>query len=187
MPPIASAGAAGTAGEGSGIEKLGICARLNRQVILASNVALNFDFEVYNDPCVGWTTTLYQVEQARPDYLNVLKAWNSGFWGCKQLGVETFALVWKQPDVLTQGDLNQLITVYMQVLNRDLELDGQNALSPDEVVEMRQALERLGESMVTDSTLDFSHPECLLPPGGEGGAGGAGGAGSGTAGHGGHG
>lgn len=194
MKAVTEGGAGGASSPYSGVEKLSLCPRLDRELDVASTVTISFDFEVYSDPCVGWTTSLYLVEKARPSYLNVLKAWNPGFWGCKDAGVETFALLWKQPDVLTRGDLDRLITLYIQVLDRDLELRSQAGLSPAEIAEMRAALERLGQGMVTDPTLDFSHPECLLPPAGEGGAGGDGatqaGAGgqlsSGSGGYGGH-
>jgi hypothetical protein len=106
--------------------------------------------------------------------LNSLNVWNQRFWGCKALGVETFPLLWEQPDVLTRGDVDRLIELYIQVLDGILELDQQATLSPNETTEMREALERLSERMITDPTLDFSHPECLVPPAGEGGAGGEG-------------
>jgi hypothetical protein len=175
MPPLEVGGAGGT--PGSGIEQLELCPRIAMLPVLSSQFARNFDREVYNDPCIGWTTQLYQVTNNRPEYLSALTAWNQGFWGCKETGVGSFALLWKQPEVLTAGDARRLIELYVLRLNTDLVAFNQAMLSPKEEAEMRAALERLSDTMVTNATLDYSHPECLEPPG----SGGAGGEGSGGA------
>lgn len=186
MPPFEVGGAGGT--PGNGLEQLGLCPRLAQRPVLSSRFALNFDRAVYNDPCIGWTTKLYEVTQNRPEYLSALTAWSLGFWGCKEVGVEGFALLWKQPEVLTAGDAKRLIAYYILVLNLELKSLDQAELSPKEEEEMSAALERLSETMVTDSTLDYSHSECLDPPGGGGAGGeGSGGAPLGIAGEGGHG
>jgi hypothetical protein len=185
MPPVPGGGAGGMPGGDLGVEQLALCGRLNQRAVLSSRFVSNFDFVVYWDACIGWTTKLYEVEQAQGDYLNQLSAWNQRFWGCTEMGAEGFALLWKQPDVLTAGDANRLIARYISVLNAELEALGQSTLSPNEEMEMRAALERLSKSMVTDPTLDYSHPECLNPPVGEGGAGGEGGGGGGAGGEGG--
>lgn len=184
MPPVELGGAGGA--PGSGLEQLGLCPRLAQRPVLSSRFALNFDRAVYNDPCIGWTTELYQVTQNRPEYLSALTAWSLGFWGCKEVGVSGFALLWKQPEVLTAGDAKRLIAYYILVLNLELKSLDQAELSPKEEEEMSAALERLSETMVTDPTLDYSHTECLNPPGGGGAGGeGSGGAPLGTAGEGG--
>lgn len=175
MPPVQGGGAGGMPGGDLGVEQLALCGRLTQRVVLSTRFVSNFDFVVYWDACIGWTTKLYEVEQAQGDYLNQLSAWNQRFWGCTDTGAEGFPLVWKQPDVLTAGDANRLIARYISVLNLELEALGQSTLSSNEEMEMRAALQRLSESMVTDPTIDYSHPECLNPPVGEGGAGGEGG------------
>jgi hypothetical protein len=176
MPPVEMGGAGGMVAT-SGVERLSLCGRLLQKPILASRFARTFDYAVFNDPCIGWSTALYELTQERDEYLAALSTWSHSFWGCKDLGVESFALLWKQPDVLTAGDANQFIDYYILVLNLELEALSQAELSPSEVSEMRAALKRLSETMVTDPTLEFSHPECDDPPTGEGGAGGADGAG----------
>lgn len=179
MPGVEMGGAGGVPG-GSGVERLAICGRFIQESILASRFALTFDKAVFRDPCLGWSTALYEVTQERDEYLAALSTWSHTFWGCKDAGVAGFALLWKQPDMLTAGDAERLIDYYILVLNYELNALNQAVLSSSEEMEMRAALERLSKTMVTNPTLELSHPECLPPPDGEGGAGGdgAGGAGS---------
>lgn len=181
MPPVEMGGAGGL-GQAPGLERLPLCGRLIQESILASRFALSFDKAVFRDRCLGWSTELYEVTQERDEYLAALSTWSHSFWGCKTVGVESFGLLWKQPDVLTAGDAKRFIDYYLLLLDFELNALGQDQLSPSEVIEMRAALTRLSEQMVTDPTLEYSHPECLDPPPGEGGAGGAdGGAGAGGA------
>jgi hypothetical protein len=110
---------------------------------------------------------------ARDDYTNALTAWSSALWGCTDSGVSGFALLFEQPDVLTAGDAKRLIDYYLLVLDVQLNTLQQAKLSPNEIQQLRAALERLSLTMITDPSLEYSHPECVNPPDGGGGAGGA--------------
>ena len=152
-----------------GPEQLTLCARLTQEGTRADRLALAFDKAVYKDPCVGWVTTLYEVKQARPDFLNQLSDWSMELWGCEGDGVETFGLIY-EPAPLSAGDVKLLIDYYMTLATAELKL------SPGEISEMRAALERLGEKAASDPSELPSHTDCLGGPGGAGGGANEGGA-----------
>jgi hypothetical protein len=104
----------------------------------------------------------------RDDYINALERWNLRFWGCEDVPVETFELVWGEPP-LSQGDVDILIGYYMESAIEHLEL------SPKEQDEMLAALRRLSTLVVTSDSPEASKPSCT-----DGGAGGAGPGGAGA-------
>lgn len=164
MAQLGDAGAAGAGGapEGSSLEQLSFCARLDRLSIHSNNVVVYFDIAVYNDPCVDWVTTLHGTEH-HSDFLNNLAVWNLRFWGCFAEGVSNFGLIY-EPAPLSQGDAELLIDHYLRAATTELQL------SSAEDAEMRAALERLARTVVVDPSSLPSHVDCLSGAGGAGGA-----------------
>jgi hypothetical protein len=183
-----SAGAGNTpGGEGGGppdgplLEELSLCDRLTQVAAKNLKTSKMFELGVYTDCRVDWLARLYVDINKRDDYLNDLLTWNQKFWGCQELPVGDFLLVWGTP-ALSQGDAKIVIDYYVSAAIEHLEL------TPKEEQEMREALERLSTLVVTSSSLEPSKPSCADPNGGAGGqggsagvdAGGAGGTGGGT-------
>jgi hypothetical protein len=172
-----SAGSAGAGGSGGSAaqpepERLTLCARLLQTLVLSNGFSVTFDGAVFKDKCVGWTTELYKAEHARSTYLSELSAWNLKLWGCQDAGATGFAPVWGTPETLTAGDAARLVAYYVAALNAQLAAMSQERLSPTEEAAMREALSRLSQSVITDPTTEFSHPDCLNPSG-TGGSGGS--------------
>ncbi len=172
-----SAGSAGSGGSGGSAaqpepERLTLCARLLQTLVLSNGFSVTFDGAVFKDKCVGWTTELYKAEHARSTYLSELSAWNLKLWGCQDAGATGFAPVWGTPETLTSGDAVRLVAYYVAALNAQLAAMSQERLSPTEEAAMREALARLSQSVITDSTTEFSHADCLNSSG-TGGSGGS--------------
>lgn len=176
----ASAGAGNTpGGEGGGppdgppIEELSLCDRLTQ--VAAKNLQTTKMFErgVYTDCRVDWLAQRYVDAKARDDYLNDLLTWNQKFWGCQEVPVDDFLLVWGTPP-LSQGDAKIVVDYYVAAAIEHL------GLTPKEEQEMREALERLSTLVVTSASLEPSQPSCVDPNGGAGGQDGAGGAAGGV-------
>jgi hypothetical protein len=159
-PPLANGGAGPVV-----VERLTLCDRLTQRSTHAFNVARNYDHAVYDDCRTRWVTNLYLADQAREAFLNELQTWNLAFWGCIDVPVQSFALVYGTPP-LTQGDAGAMIQKYMTVAKADL------VLSPDEADEMQAALERLSQQDVVDPSLELSGSLCATANGGAGGVGG---------------
>jgi len=155
--------------DGPVLEELSVCDRLLR--VPEKNLAQSdmFERESYLDCRVKWLPRLYIDARARKDYLNALEDWNDRFWGCQDLPVDDFLLVWGTPP-LSQGDADIIIEHYMAAAIEQLQL------TQKEEDEMRAALQRLATLVVTSSSLEPSQPDCVDPNGGAGGMAGAGGA-----------
>lgn len=159
-------GGGGSAGDGPISEELTLCDRLSQVQAKEEDVTDQFERSAWLDCRVHWLPDLYvhpaQGPQVRDDYINALERWNLRFWGCEDVPVETFELVWGEPP-LSRGDVDILIGYYMESAIEHLEL------SPKEQGEMLAALQRLSTLVVTSDSLEASNPSC-----GDGGAGGAG-------------
>lgn len=151
------------------LEELSVCDRLLR--VPEKNLAQSdmFEREVYLDCRVKWLPRLYLDARARKEYLNALEDWNERFWGCLDLPVDDFLLVWGTP-AISQGDADIIIEHYMAAAIEQLQL------SQKEEDEMRSALQRLATVLITSSSLEPSQPACVDPNGGAGGMDGSGGA-----------
>jgi hypothetical protein len=169
-------GEGGNGASGPIAEELMLCDRLTQVQAKEEAVSDQFERSAWLDCRVHWLPDLYvhpaQGAQVRDDYVNALERWNLRFWGCEDLPVETFELVWGEPP-LSRGDVDILIAYYMEAAVEHLDL------SPKEQDEMLAALKRLSTLVVTSDSLEPSLPSC---DGGAGGAGGAGGDGPGGAG-----
>jgi hypothetical protein len=169
---VASVGAAGNAQAGAGGvpivtgegEQLEVCNRLTGLVPHADNTARAYLKSVNRDCRVKWVIPLAMGDFAA--YRNRLVSWNLEFWGCQGTAVTELALVYQQPD-LSKGDAELLVQYYLDAA--DAELD----LSPAEHADMKAALERLAEPLVTSDSEQPSQPNCPVDTG-TGGAGGAG-------------
>jgi hypothetical protein len=177
-----SAGAGKTpGGEGGGppdeprFEELSLCDRLSQVPAKNLSTTKMFELGVYTDCRIDWLAHLYVDAKRRDDYLNDLLTWNQKFWGCQEVPVEDFLLVWGTP-ALSQGDANLVIDYYVAAAIEHLEL------IPREEQEMREALARLSTQVITSSSLEPSKPSCTDANGGAGGQGGLGGATSGAGG-----
>jgi hypothetical protein len=171
-----SAGAGNTpGGEGGGppdgplLEELLLCDRLTQVPAKNLKTSKMFELGVYTDCRVDWLARLYVDAKKRDDYLNDLLTWNQKFWGCQQVPVDDFLLVWGTPS-MSRGDADIVIDYYVAAAVEHLEL------TPNEEQEMREALERLSTLVVTSSSLEPSQPSCTDPNGGAGGQDGSGGA-----------
>jgi hypothetical protein len=159
-------GEGGGAGDGPISEELTLCDRLTQVQAKEEDVTDQFERSTWLDCRVHWLPDLYvhpaQGPQVRDDYINALERWNLRFWGCEDVPVETFELVWGEPP-LSRGDVDILIGYYMESAIEHLQL------SPKEQDEMLAALRRLSTVVVTSDSPEASNPSC-----GDGGAGGAG-------------
>ena len=173
-----TAGAAGVGGElgtagngGSGPttppgEQLTLCARISNRVPHADAHTRAFATAVFADCRIRWIVPL------KPDldeYRQQLVVWDLEFWGCQGNPVTNFGLVWGTP-ALSAGDAKLLIEQYLTTTNAELEL------STDERAEMKAALDRLAEPLISSPSEQPSKSSCVQNTGGAGGAAGAGGA-----------
>ncbi len=166
----ASGAMAGT-GDGGGTqvldlgEQLGFCGRLTGISEHARAVQALYVTAALLDCRV--TRLMPHVQAPLTALRNEINSWSRSFWGCDEKRVDTFPLV-PSGTVLTQGDANVLMDLYVEACQRDL------ALSPLERTDMLAALSRLAEPLIRDSSIELSQPACDA-----GGAGGAGGNGNG--------
>jgi hypothetical protein len=169
-------GEAGSGATGPISEELSLCDRLTQVDLKEEQLSDEFERSMWLDCRVHWLPDLYvhpaQGPQVRDDYVNALVRWNLRFWGCQDVPVETFELVWGEPP-LSQGDADIIVDYYMQEAIQHLEL------SPKEQGEMLAALKRLSTLLITSDSLEPSNSSCSA-----GGAGGAGGDGPGAGGDG---
>ena len=172
-----TAGAAGVGGElssagngGSGSstppgEQLVLCTRLTNRVNHAVAQGKAFATAAYADCRVRWIVPL------KPDldeYRQQLVIWDLEFWGCQGNPVTNFGLVWGTP-ALSAGDASILIELYLTAANAELEL------STDERTEMKAALDRLAEPLISSPSEDPSQSSCVDDTGSPSGTPGAGG------------
>jgi hypothetical protein len=189
--PVGTGGGAGAAGAPSDVaEMLELCARISMKTIHAQDVSREYAKAAYGHCDTHWILrTAVDAGPGLAQYRNDLAAWSYAFWGCGADPVTTFGLVYGTPP-LSEGDAHQLIDMYLETAKADL------GMSPGEVEDMRAALERLSQLVVTDASAapsqPGSNPRCAAAGGSGGEAGmsngGAGGAlveDSGSAGHGG--
>lgn len=162
-------GAGGGPPDGPVLEELSVCDRLLR--VQEKNRAQTDVFErnVYLDCRVKWLPRLYIDAHAAEDYRNALEDWNDRFWGCRDLPVDDFLLVWGTPPI-SQGDADIVIEHYMVAAIEHLQL------TQKEEDEMRAALQRLATVVITSPSLEPSQSGCVDPNGGAGGMDGSGGA-----------
>lgn len=174
QPPTGTggdAGALGNGGNGGGAttpngEQLVLCTRLTGKVVHADAHTRAFATAVFADCRIKWIVPL------KPDldeYRQQLVVWDLEFWGCQGNPVKDFGLVWGTP-ALSAGDANLLIEHYLTTANTEL------TLSTDERVEMKAALDRLAEQLISSPSEEPSQSRCVTNTGGAGGAAGAGGA-----------
>jgi hypothetical protein len=161
-----SAAGAGGASEPKLGEQLDICARLSGLTTHAFNVEQAYAKTAIKDCRVTWVIPRKDDLVA---FQNGLVVWSLELWGCQGKPVENFALVFGTP-ALSQGDAAILIDLYMTAAKNDL------GLSPPEFAELKAALERLAQPLITSPSSEPSQPDCPVEVGGAGGAAGSGGA-----------
>lgn len=162
-------GALGSGGSGATPptgEQLGLCARITGRVGHADAQSRAFATAVFTDCRIKWIVPL------KPDldeYRQQLVVWDLEFWGCQGSPVDDFGLVWGTP-ALSAGDAKLLIEHYLTTVNTELQL------STDERVEMKAALDRLAEQLISSPSEEPSQSSCVDNTGGAGGAAGVAGA-----------
>jgi hypothetical protein len=168
----AGSGALGNGGDGgSGAttptgEQLGLCILIDNEVPHADAQARAFAKAVFADCRIRWVVPL---GSNLDEYRQQLVIWDLQFWGCQGAPVNDFGLVWGTP-ALSVGDANLLIEHYLTTVDAELQL------STDQRIEMKAALDRLAEQLISSSSEEPSQSSCVDNTGGAGGAAGAAGA-----------
>lgn len=170
--PLGVAGAAGAGGvlggggsgpNSPGGEQLVLCIRITNQVPRADIQARAFAKAIFADCRIKWVVPL---GEDLDEYRQQLVIWNLEFWGCQGKAVSDFGLVYGTP-ALSAGDASLLIEHYLTTVDAEVQL------STDERSEMKAALDRLAEQLISSPSEEPSQSSCVTNTGGAAGAAGA--------------